>query len=155
MEINKIKFETCIEGFHPTLLQTDQKLFEPRAQTIDSAGLDIRTVDDLFIRGKEIVSFRTGVKMTECPKNVFLMMELRSSLRFKMSLTQLGVGIIDSDYRGEIRGLLLNLSSTTVRIDSGERVAQLIPLYSAMKHVSQEFISNKERSGGFGSTGRL
>lgn len=132
----------------------DLDMLLPAAATQESAGLDVRTLEALEIGPRELVSFRTGVKMTECTPGTFLIMELRSSMRFKKGLSQLGVGVIDADYRGEIKGLLFNTSNQVVKIDAFERVAQLLPMRSMMSCVAAKYISSLTRSGGFGSTGR-
>lgn len=82
----------------------------------------------------------------------------RSGLAVKHGLTlSNGVGVIDSDYRGEIQVGLVNLGQNTYTIEPGERIAQLMimPVVQAA-FVQAESLDETERgTGGFGSTGRL
>ena len=133
--------------------EAETKELMPKQATRNSAGMDIKTVERIEVAPNSFINFRTGVKIKYCDWNTFLLMELRSSLRFKKHLTQLGSGIIDADFRGEIMGLIFNPTSETVVIEAGERVAQLIPLKLAYDFLAIENLSYEEREGGFGSTG--
>jgi dUTP pyrophosphatase len=64
-------------------------------------------------------------------------------------------GTIDSDYRGEIQCVLINLGSETVRLSKGERIAQLVvvPVVQARIDVVDELDETERGEGGFGSTG--
>jgi dUTP pyrophosphatase len=92
----------------------------------------------------------------EIPEGFEVQVRPRSGLAIKKGLTIVNApGTIDSDYRGELKVLLVNLSTETVRVENGERIAQLI-----MQKVEQaewawtEELSATERGvGGFGSTG--
>jgi dUTP pyrophosphatase len=81
----------------------------------------------------------------------------RSGLAYKHGLTVLNSpGTIDSDYRGEIKVLLVNLSNEAFEIQPGERIAQMV----VSKHeivewqVSEELASSERGAGGYGSTGK-
>ena len=67
-----------------------------------------------------------------------------------------GVGVIDSDYRGELRVPMVNLSDTAYTIQPGERVAQLCiaPVWQAEFAEAEELSDTGRGTGGFGSTGK-
>ncbi len=131
----------------------------PQHQTALSAGLDVKTTSHLTILPGQSVKFGTGVMLESCPPKACLFMELRSSMRFKKGLTQLGVGLIDGDYRDEIRGLIYNTTNETVHIEEGERIAQLIPQGNVLQLLCSDDLYegkpvSEERTGGIGSTGK-
>ena len=82
----------------------------------------------------------------------------RSGLAVKQGITlSNGVGVIDSDYRGEIQVGLVNLSQTDYTIQPGERIAQLmiLPVVQAAFAQAEQLDETNRGEGGFGSTGRL
>lgn len=131
----------------------ETRVLIPKAQTIGSAGFDVRTTTKLLLGPGETIEYGTGICIEECKDGVFLIMELRSSLRFKKRCTQFGIGVIDTDYRGEIRGIIHNAGKEIVEILAGERIAQLIPMSTLVPKIS-EYIKGVERVGGIGSTGK-
>ena len=79
----------------------------------------------------------------------------RSGLAFKQGITVLNSpGTIDSDYRGEIKILLINLGQNIFKIEHGDRVAQLViaPITQANLHVVLKLDATQRGHGGFGST---
>ena len=81
----------------------------------------------------------------------------RSGLGTKDGLTvSQGVGVINPDYRGEIKVSLLNTSDKTRRITRGQRIAQLVfmPIFQAVINPVEELGSTDRGAGGFGSTGK-
>ena len=125
----------------------------PMIQTEDSAGADIHSLSKVRIEAGRSAVIHTGIALDhKLPKGVCIIMEMRSGLRFSKNLTQLGIGIIDGDYLGEIKGLIYNPNPNDVFIDEGERFAQLI----FIEHKTAAFCESKtaERNqNGFGSTG--
>ncbi len=82
----------------------------------------------------------------------------RSGLAVKHGITMAnGVGVIDSDYRGEVKVALINLSAEAYTIQPGERVAQLCiaPVWQAAFVQAQALSGTERGAGGFGSTGKL
>lgn len=79
----------------------------------------------------------------------------RSGLAFKKGVDVLA-GVIDSDYRGEIKAILINLGGTQFVIRHGDRVAQMIitPYYTLLPEPVDELPDTERGSGGFGSTGK-
>lgn len=129
----------------------------PARATPGSAGYDIRCAEEEVTllpgvpRGVE-----TGLAM-ELPSGVECQVRPRSGLALKYGITLPNTpGTIDPDYRGELKVILLNLGKEVVRIQRGERIAQLVFarfLTPAVEEV--EALDESERGGGgFGSTGR-
>lgn len=122
-------------------------------QTNNSAGADLSALEDVVIKAGEIVLVPTGyylpfVAITE--EHIFYLLAARSSLAYKKGLLLAnGVGIIDSDYKDEVKVMLYNSTKGPVTISKGERIAQLIPTQYLPIFPSLE----NERNGGFGSTG--
>ena len=129
----------------------------PHYETIASAGMDLRAnlSESRILKPLERSIVGTGL-FIELPIGVEAQVRPRSGLAAKKGVTVLNApGTIDSDYRGEIGVILVNLSNEDFVITNGERVAQLV----ISKHERAEWIEVKELSktirgdGGFGSTG--
>ena len=123
-----------------------------------SAGADLYYVGDepLTIEAGQTVLVHTGVAM-EIPEGLVGLIFARSGLASKRSLAPANkVGVIDSDYRGEIMVALHNHSSAPQTIDAKERVAQIafVPYVAAAFEVVDELEDTARGAGGFGSTGR-
>lgn len=129
----------------------------PFYATEGSAGADLRTTDPLTqINPGETVLFHTGLRM-ELPKGAVLLIFSRSGLAMKQDLIlPNGVGVIDSDYRGEIRVGLRNIGRKPQFIAPGTRVAQAVLMpFQSMGFTEVEVLSDTVRGeGGFGSTGQ-
>lgn len=135
----------------------------PRYETMGAAGADIRaslTADlkeeGLVIKPGERVLVPTGLAM-EIPLGFEIQVRPRSGLSFKTGLMVCNSpGTIDSDYRGEIKIILGNLSDRREVIQHGDRVAQLVlaPVYQAHYEEVQELSTTDRGAGGFGSTGK-
>lgn len=126
----------------------------PRYQTRGSACFDISITTSKTLLPNELHNFSTGLRM-EIPDGWCLLVFPRSSLGQRKCIIPNSVGVIDSDYRGEIKVPILNLSSDGVYFYSGQRVAQGL-LVKAMqcKIKSASRLSDTIRgNGGFGSTG--
>ena len=130
----------------------------PALATAGSAGVDIRAYlnEKVILNPLERKLIPTGLKV-EIPLGYEIQIRPRSGLAYKHGITVLNSpGTIDSDYRGEIGVLLINLSNEAFEIKNGERIAQMI----LAKHEVPNFIQLKELSsskrgeGGFGSTGK-
>ena len=130
---------------------------EPQYQTQGSAGLDIaaRLERPLKIDPLERLSVPTGIYIA-LPEGCEAQIRPRSGLSIKKGITCINSpGTIDSDYRGEIRVLLVNLGKEAAWIRDGDRIAQLV-ISKVVKAKFQriEAIPPTERgTGGFGSTG--
>ncbi len=129
----------------------------PEYQTALSAGLDLRaSIDKEIVLGpmqRELVG--TGL-FIELPEGYEAQIRPRSGLAYKNGISVLNTpGTIDADYRGEIKILLVNLSSEDFIIKSGERIAQMVVSKHAQVNLANvDSLSSSEReAGGFGSTG--
>ncbi len=140
-----------------------QKL-DPRAQlpvrsTPGSAGADLHAVLDepLPVPPGGRVSVPTGIAIGLPGPETVGLVYARSGLAVKHGLTlSNGVGVIDSDYTGEIRVGLVNLSDQPYTIQPGERIAQLVVAPVCLpEFVLVDALEETQRgAGGFGSTGR-
>lgn len=122
-----------------------------------AAGADLRACleEDVIIRPGKTEMISTGLAM-EVPEGYAGLIYARSGLASKRGLAPANkVGVIDSDYRGEIMVALHNHSEEAAVISHGERIAQLIITpYLTAEFTEKEVLEETERSfGGFGSTG--
>ncbi len=129
----------------------------PSYATPYSAGLDLRAAvyEPVTIKPLERVLIPTGL-ILEIPEGYEGQVRPRSGLAVKKGITVLNSpGTIDSDYRGEVKVILINLGQEEVVIERGERIAQLvIAPVSRVELVEVEEVSQTVRGdGGFGSTG--
>lgn len=123
---------------------------------IDERGTRIETKERISVRPGELVKVRTGIK-TAIPAGYVGLLVVRSSLGVKHGLSLANdVGIIDSDYRGEIIVCLRNTTRECAGLQLGERVAQLVVVpVSLAPWVEVEHLDATDRGeGGFGSTGK-
>lgn len=130
----------------------------PHYATIGSAGMDVRAniQSPIELAPMQRTLVKTGL-FVEIPLGYEIQVRPRSGLAYKKGITVLNSpGTIDADYRGEIGVLLVNLSDQAVRIEDGERVAQLVLAKhdQAQWQVVEELEETKRGQGGFGSTGR-
>ena len=128
--------------------------------TSGSAGMDLRACIDcgeIEIAPGERAPVPAGIAVEPCLPGVAGFVYSRSGLGAVKGLAVAqGVGVIDSDYRGEITVWLLNTSRSPLRVRRGERVAQLVfkPV-CRLEPVAAETLSDTERGGGgFGHTGQ-
>jgi dUTP pyrophosphatase len=131
-------------------------LTKPQVQTKGSAGIDF-FVDSVELKGEEIVICNTGI-CVEVPPGFFMMLVPRSSL-YKQGYTLANsVGIIDSDYRGQVKIILRSFPGhDSAGSLCGTRVVQGIILSHEVitSIITVTDLSETERgSGGFGSTGK-
>mgnify|MGYP002629986022 CR=1 FL=1 len=129
----------------------------PKYETLDSAGLDLRAVlnDHIEINPLQRILVGTGL-FIELPQGHEAQIRPRSGLALKYGLTVLNSpGTVDSDYRGEIKVLLINLGSSKVVIQPGDRIAQMvIGKYEQVQFVEVSELSITRRGdGGYGHTG--
>ena len=126
----------------------------PSRGTEHSAGYDLRAMGCHVLQPGEQKLIGTGFAW-EIPLHHVGLIRDRSGHAFKKRLTT-RAGVIDCDYRGEVKVLVVNESDTEQEIEHGERIAQMIiiPYYFSEITEVTDFISNTERSDrGFGHTG--
>ena len=135
----------------------DERATIPSYGSEYAAGFDLYAIldDELTIKSHETILVKTGLSM-EIPVGYAGMIFARSGLATKKGLAPANkVGVVDSDYRGEVMVALHNHSNTDQTISNGERIAQMVimPFYKA-EFIEVEELSDTERgSEGFGSTG--
>ncbi|CCO08239.1 Deoxyuridine 5'-triphosphate nucleotidohydrolase Dut [Desulforamulus hydrothermalis Lam5 = DSM 18033] len=127
----------------------------PKRATPESAGFDLHTVEDFSLEPGEHKAVRTGLAF-EIPAGYAMFIFPRSGLAKNHGLTlSNAVGVVDSDYRGEVMVLLHNAGEYKVSFRSGERIAQaVIQTLPDIELVECEELSETARGkSGFGSTG--
>ena len=133
-------------------------IVEPSYATEGSAGLDIRAAlnDRLTLQPMQIEMIPTNISV-EIPEGFELQVRPRSGLAVKHGIGILNSpGTIDSDYRGEIKIILINFSKEEYVIHPGDRIAQLVlsKVYKAEMKEEPNLNHSKRGAGGFGHTGR-
>lgn len=130
----------------------------PEYATKGSAALDLRSASDkaVIIPARSRAAVPTGIAVSPSDDSVVSIVCARSGLATKHGISLAnGIGVIDSDYRGEILVSLINNSDTDFTVEPGDRVAQLMfmPVLSANLIKCDELDETERGSGGFGSTG--
>lgn len=129
----------------------------PAYETAWSAGMDLRAFlsEPMIIQPLERVLIPTGL-FVEIPKGFEAQVRPRSGLALKKGITVLNTpGTIDSDYRGEVKVIIINLSATAVEVADGDRIAQMIIAQHerAVWQKVEQLAETDRGSGGFGHTG--
>ncbi|MCL2011739.1 MAG: dUTP diphosphatase [Cystobacterineae bacterium] len=129
----------------------------PRYQTLGSAGMDLYADLEapICLEPLERILVPTGIAIA-LPEDCEAQIRPRSGLALKKGLSCLNTpGTVDADYRGELKVLLVNLSTTPAEIVPGERMAQLVisKRIRAVWEEVEELDSTPRGVGGFGSTG--
>ena len=138
----------------PITLEPDASL--PAYQTTHAAGLDLRCATDFSLQPMERKLIPTGVRMA-IPHGYEGQVRPRSGLALKHGISMVNTpGTVDSDYRGEIQVLLINLGHDAVTFQKGERIAQMVisPVIQAELEVVNSLEETDRGEGGFGSTGK-
>ena len=129
----------------------------PEYKSEGASGFDIRAclTKNILLKPGERQLIPTGLSF-EVPPGFELQCRSRSGLALKQGLTVLNSpGTIDSDYRGEIKVIILNTSQENIRIKDQDRIAQLVlnPVFRAEFIVQSTLSTSHRGGGGFGSTG--
>ena len=144
------KVKVAIQKLHPAAIL-------PRYGSLCAAGADLYALpgDPTTIAPGETTLLHTGIAM-EIPEGLVGLIYARSGLATKQGLAPANkVGVIDSDYRGEIMVSLYNQSSVPRTVEGGERIAQLVltPYITGEFEECDSLTATERGSGGFGSTG--
>ena len=130
----------------------------PKYQTEGSVGIDLSAsiIDDILIRPNNRELIPTGVAIS-LPQNIEGQVRPRSGLALKYGITVLNTpGTIDSDYRGEIKVILINHGKEDFLIQNNDRIAQLV--FNEVVKVSLKEVDTLDQTSrdekGFGSTGK-
>ncbi len=130
----------------------------PEYKTNGSSGLDLKAFleKDLIVKSNETVLVPTGLSIA-VDQNLEVQIRPRSGLAAKNNITVLNTpGTIDSDYRGEIKVILINLGRDDFVIKNGDRIAQMVicPVIKTEFEIVDELPNSPRGLGGFGSTGK-
>lgn len=130
----------------------------PAYETEGSAGMDLRAnlENEITLAPLQRALVPTGL-FIELPLGYEAQVRPRSGLAIKHGITCLNSpGTIDSDYRGEIKIILVNISNESFTIQHGERIAQMIihPVVKATWQSVKVLMESKRGEGGFGHTGK-
>jgi dUTP pyrophosphatase len=128
----------------------------PRYETAFAAGLDLRADEAVALEPGQRAVVPTGLAL-EIPPGHEGQVRPRSGLAARHGVTLLNTpGTVDSDYRGEVKVILVNLGQEAVRFERGERIAQLViaPVTRVTVQVAEALGDTGRGAGGFGSTGR-
>ncbi|MDR1510736.1 MAG: dUTP diphosphatase [Synergistaceae bacterium] len=127
----------------------------PSYATAGSAGMDLRAAEGTEITPGDRATVGSGVRL-EIPHGYEGQVRPRSGLAAKHGIALLNSpGTIDSDYRGEVKVILINFGKETFTVKRGDRIAQIIfaPCEHAELIETDEIADSERSSGGFGSTG--
>lgn len=129
----------------------------PSYATAGASGMDIRAniEEPVVLQPLERTLIPTGL-FIELPEGYEAQVRPRSGMAIKQGITCLNSpGTVDSDYRGELKVILINLSNTTQTINNGERIAQMIiaKIEKAELFLVQQLNDTARADGGFGHTG--
>ena len=129
----------------------------PKYETDGSSGLDLAACvnKNIIIKPGKSEIIPTGLAVA-IPKNFEIQIRPRSGLAAKSQISVLNTpGTIDADYRGELKVILINLSSKNFIVEKGLRIAQMVlcPIVKAKLREVKSLENTKRGSGGFGSTG--
>jgi dUTP pyrophosphatase len=146
MTVEKVRFKKLSEN-----------AVVPSYGTAYSAGADLYSAmqEDVIIAPETTKFIKTGIAI-EIPEGLVGLIYARSGMACKKGLAPANkVGVIDSDYRGEIIVALYNHSDSSVTVASGDRIAQLVltPYIKADFEEADELDDTVRGDGGFGSTG--
>ena len=125
----------------------------PSYQSAEAAGLDVSAIESVVIAPGKRAIIGTGLALA-LPAGFVALVCDRSGLAAKKGLTTLA-GVIDSDYRGEYKIILLNTGVEEVSIAKSDRIAQVLILPVAQATLTEvaELPTTERGAGGFGSTG--
>ena len=133
------------------------EVLTPKYETPGSSGMDIAAYinEDIIINSGDKALIPTGFSLST-PEGYEVQIRPRSGLAIKKGITILNTpGTIDSDYRGEVKVVLINLSKDKFTVQNGERIAQMVvcPIIQVSIEEVKELSETNRGIGGFGSTG--
>jgi len=130
----------------------------PKYETKGSAGMDVRAniKEPITLKSLERILIPTGLRVA-IPEGYEIQVRPRSGLAIKHGITMLNTpGTVDSDYRGELKVIVVNLSNEAYTIEPNERIGQFVlNKIEQIEFVEVEELESTERGeGGFGHTGK-
>lgn len=142
--VDVIKVKRCMPG-----------VLMPKVGSEDAAGMDFYQPENVVVEPHQTQYVTLGLAM-EIPKGFMLMLAPRSSMSKTPLVIPNSFGVIDADYRGEIKGIFKNTSDDEYLIQKGDRLLQgiLVPV-GALKLLEVDELTETVRgAGGIGSTGK-
>lgn len=126
----------------------------PRRQTPGAAGYDLHSAENVTVPACGRARVGTGVAVM-LPPGTYGRVAPRSSLAY-LAGVDVGGGVIDGDYRGEVVVILFNHGGVSVDVKIGDRIAQLLiePVFTPDVEVVESLDATERSAGGFGSTGK-
>jgi len=144
--------QVLVRRLHPG---RDADIELPSAASSGAAGFDLRAAVGISIKPGSRVLVQTGLSVA-LPHGYELQLRPRSGLAFRHGITVLNSpGTVDSDYRGELKVILVNFGSEAFTIERGDRIAQgVVSALPTVRWIEVDELPDTERGGGgFGSTG--
>jgi deoxyuridine 5'-triphosphate nucleotidohydrolase len=141
-------------SMQPLLIkQLDENVKLPIRGSDLAAGIDIMANQNIIIPPGELFPVNTGIALA-APPGTYARIALRGDMAVKHGI-DIGAGVIDKDYHGEIKVVLINNSTIPFQVQSGDRIAQLIleKILRAVFEETKELSEMIRGSQGFGSTG--
>ena len=134
-----------------------KKVILPKYETVGSSGMDLAACinETIIIQPNNKAIIPTGISLS-IPKGFEIQIRPRSGLAAKNTLTVLNTpGTIDSDYRGEIKVIIINLGIAEFKVEDKLRIAQMVlcPVIKAEFEEVDDLNMTTRGEGGFGSTG--
>ena len=140
------------------IVRENNKIELPKYETAGAAGMDIRAniTEPIVLGSLERTLVPTGLKIA-IPEGYEVQVRPRSGLALKYGITLLNTpGTIDSDYRGELKIIVANMSKDAYTINPGERIGQLV--LNKVEQIEWEVVETLDETergaGGFGHTGK-
>ena len=134
----------------------NDKAVIPTRGSDSAAGYDLYSTEFAILKPGERLLFKTGLAM-EIPDGYYGKISPRSGLAYKYGIDVLA-GVIDSDYRDDVGVILINHGSADYNVLVGDRIAQIVfHQYGSLANgffVVDKFLTEEDRGGGFGSTGK-
>lgn len=129
----------------------------PHYSTEGASGMDLRAniEESIILKPMEIKLIKTGIRL-EIPRGYEVQVRARSGLALKHGISLVnGIGTIDSDYRGEIGVILINLGQEDFLIENGDRIAQMVVMKYEMAEIElvEELGETGRNPEGFGTSG--
>ena len=154
MNINR-KYDPSYDGKIQQVVEcrVDNAAYLPKRANLTDAGADLRSTEafELFPNEAKLVDTGVAVKI---PKGFAGFVFNRSGQGKKQIILLNSVGVIDSDYRGNIKILLKNISDNKHKIEVGDRIAQLVIIPIILCDFVDSWNDTERGTGGFGSTGQ-